>query len=304
MNSRTTNPPAIVRKAESLAECMKKASYFDTAVARQEQSTLKDAIEEGNWLNKAKAICPHGQWAKELSKAKISERRASERMAIAKLPDAVISTCTSIRDAVSKLPGAKSAAPPISITSDSNDRPTEDFIIPCERCQRTGRVKDCPNCKAKANELDRLGEQVGQLFREALQCQEESLHHTLRAIGLTDYLTERAKTEAFTAKQQSDLIELEKLVGEHKAPMRLSLAEWFFDTCYRELKTGETKVIGPKLQEQATKLARGDWAAASALAHTMNEGQWWKESKPKDPEGVECFDAFQRAFHEHEIHLA
>jgi len=70
-------PPAIVRPAEDLETCLANAQQHATRIA-------SDSIAAGEWLIKAKAACPHGQWLPSLAKHGFTPRTAQRLMEAAK----------------------------------------------------------------------------------------------------------------------------------------------------------------------------------------------------------------------------
>jgi hypothetical protein len=69
-----TNPPAaIVRAHEDLETCLANAERCGRRI-------VKDSLECGEWLLKAKAACPHGQWLPSLAKHGFSVRTAQRLM--------------------------------------------------------------------------------------------------------------------------------------------------------------------------------------------------------------------------------
>jgi hypothetical protein len=76
------NPPAIVRAAEDADNYFKQAA----ACARR---IVADSLACGEWILKAKAACPHGQWLPKLKEYGFSERTSQRLMAKARKKDQI-----------------------------------------------------------------------------------------------------------------------------------------------------------------------------------------------------------------------
>src|SRR5216684_3043673 len=73
----TLNPPALVRQAEDLETCLANAQSHAKRI-------VQDAVAAGEWLIKAKAACPHGQWLSALEKYGFTPRTAQRLMETAR----------------------------------------------------------------------------------------------------------------------------------------------------------------------------------------------------------------------------
>src|SRR6266849_2748762 len=73
----TLTPPAHVRQAEDLETCLANAQSHAKRI-------VKDAVAAGEWLIKAKAACPHGQWLPALEKYGFTPRTAQRLMEAAR----------------------------------------------------------------------------------------------------------------------------------------------------------------------------------------------------------------------------
>jgi hypothetical protein len=71
------DPPGIVRADENHETCLANAAALGRRV-------VTDSLACGEWLLKAKAVCPHGQWLASLAKYGFSERTAQRLMAAAR----------------------------------------------------------------------------------------------------------------------------------------------------------------------------------------------------------------------------
>jgi hypothetical protein len=85
MNEHLINPPAIVRPVEDLATLASRIRAGHTAAEGAARSSLEHALQVGNDLIKAKALCGHGQWLKWLeANAAMTDRTARRYMRIAR----------------------------------------------------------------------------------------------------------------------------------------------------------------------------------------------------------------------------
>jgi hypothetical protein len=97
-NDGFVDPPARVRKAESLGTLMAHAGALNKEINRNDKANVQHALEVGRTLVKARPLCPAGRRLKELEKAGISRQRASEFMRGASAPADVQVTWESVHD--------------------------------------------------------------------------------------------------------------------------------------------------------------------------------------------------------------
>jgi hypothetical protein len=98
MKINPTNPPAIVKEAESLAELIAQAQAIFGQQKKARRLDLEKTLNLGEILLKAKAKCKHGQWLPTLEKIGVGRSAAGEAIRARQITDSVISTCESMAD--------------------------------------------------------------------------------------------------------------------------------------------------------------------------------------------------------------
>jgi hypothetical protein len=120
-------PPAVVRSDADLATLIAAGKALHESLKRDEKSALDHAVELGGILARIKQTCPHGTWLSILNDMGIAQQRASDYMRVVKLPASVISSCTSLRDALRQLgPDPDAPKTPLRVVADDEgtDRPS------------------------------------------------------------------------------------------------------------------------------------------------------------------------------------
>ena len=150
------HPPAIVRESAELKEMAWQIKADLDAGGQKVKAGLDIVRKAGETLLKAKALMKRGDWGGWLLSNKIDSQRASEAMRIAahwtKIPES-----GSMRGAVRALtefeepqiPGAGdlSQQGPSSLNKVTSSGVATTFESRfCDRCQRVGPAKDCPQC--------------------------------------------------------------------------------------------------------------------------------------------------------------
>lgn len=142
----TMNPPAITKTAISLAERISRLKAMKNRFNEGLRNTLIMARDMGQELLEAKDQCTKEQtgWGAWLKKANLQERPAQQYMRVAKYWTKLVehpkfNSGTGLAESLEILASIKhDPEPPGPITPSQF----------CERCQRVGPVKDCPECAA------------------------------------------------------------------------------------------------------------------------------------------------------------
>jgi hypothetical protein len=145
----------MVRPAESLVQLINQGRDMHRDLLAADRTSLKKALDLGRVLNKVKAASKPGEWLPSLEKMGIDRRRASEFRALDNAvtarvraiatgcpapPD--IASCNSVREALRLV--AHDGRDEEETQQDGAGSASKQIL--CPRCQRTGQVKDCPQC--------------------------------------------------------------------------------------------------------------------------------------------------------------
>lgn len=142
----TMNPPSVVKKADSLAERLTRVKAMKNGLNQTLRQSVTQARDIGTELTEAKYQCAAENiaWHSWLQKANIGISSATNYIKIAKYWTRLVdhsdfSPSTGLAEALKIVTTFKDNSEHIS------PAPPSQF---CERCQRVGPVKDCPECAA------------------------------------------------------------------------------------------------------------------------------------------------------------
>lgn len=245
---RIVDPPAIVKAATSEkthAALIERIRSIEDSIVRDEKLNLERAFEQGKLLIELKDQCVNHDWLATLTKTGIPERRAQERIRLAKClkSDARrISEFSSIREAIEAF-GPEPQTP--AQTTYRAPAGSPGSLLFCNYCRKHSPRSKCKDCDAKRAEAKGVtpsrepGDDTDSEAAAAAKAKEEAKKNGQAAWTWNSFATPWGQA-------MRQITEMSKALYGDKPPAQLKEARQHVNKAYDLIKAAKDAATQPE----------------------------------------------------------